>query len=86
MKVQALEQRLSLTKKNGGRRDVKSVNQAGTQILPHRGLAASYLHVFAAGSVFREYKCLLESAQRESSEYARETFSGSRLFQPSLPI
>src|SRR4030088_920209 len=65
MKVQTIEQRLSLTKKNGCRHDVERVDQAGSQILPHRGHAASDLDVFAAGSLLREDQCLLESARHK---------------------
>jgi hypothetical protein len=54
MKVQTIEQRLSLTKKNGCRYDVERVDQAGSQILPHRGHAASDLDVFAGR---RNEKC-----------------------------
>src|SRR5580698_829200 len=64
-KVQTIEQRLALTKKNGGRHDMERVDQAGSQILPHRGHAASDLDVFAAGSIFREIQRLLETARHK---------------------
>src|ERR1039457_7169706 len=65
MKVQTIEQRLSLTKKNGCRREVDRVDQAGFQILPHCGHAAADLDVFAPGGRLRKFQSLFDSARHK---------------------